>query len=91
MKANHQMGEANTVTEHVKFLRDTSPYINTHRGKTFVLAFSGEAVGHENFANIILDIALLHSLGIKLVLVHGAKSQLNDRLKISGFNERSNK
>ena len=91
MKANHQMGEANTVTEHVKFLRDTSPYINTHRGKTFVLAFSGEAVAHENFANIILDIALLHSLGIKLVLVHGAKSQLNDRLKISGFNERSNK
>ena len=91
MKPNHQTDEANTVTEHVKFLRDTSPYVNIHRGKTFVLAFSGEAVSHENFANIILDIALLHSLGIKLVLVHGAKSQLNDRLKISGLNERSNK
>jgi amino-acid N-acetyltransferase len=75
------------VTEHVKFLRDTAPYINAHRGKTFVLAFSGEAVAHENFANIILDIALLHSLGIKLVLVHGAKFQLNARLETSGLNK----
>ncbi len=79
------------MTEHVKFLRDTAPYINAHRGKTFVLAFSGEAVAHENFANIILDIALLHSLGIKLVLVHGAKFQLNARLETSGLNKRSNK
>jgi len=69
------------VTDPVKFLRDTAPYINTHRGKTFVLALSGEAVDHVNFTNIVHDIALLHSLGIKLVLVHGAKTQVEERLK----------
>jgi amino-acid N-acetyltransferase len=69
------------VTDYVKFLRETSPYINTHRGKTFVLALSGEAIAHANFTNIVHDIALLHSLGIKLVLVHGARKQINERLK----------
>jgi len=73
------------VTDYVKFLRDTSPYINTHRGKTFVLALSGEAVAHGNFTNIVHDIALLHSLGIKLVLVHGAKTQVEERLKTSAI------
>jgi amino-acid N-acetyltransferase len=69
------------VTDYVKFLRETSPYINTHRGKTFVLALSGEAIAHANFTNIVHDIALLHSLGIKLVLVHGARQQVDERLK----------
>ena len=76
-----------TTTEYVKFLRNTSPYINAHRGKTFLLAFGGEAISHENFSNIILDITLLHSLGIKLVLVHGIKRQLNDRLRLLGVDE----
>ena len=68
------------MTDYVKFLRETSPYINTHRGKTFVLALSGEAIAHANFTNIVHDIALLHSLGIKLVLVHGARQQVDERL-----------
>ena len=69
------------MTDYVKFLRETSPYINAHRGKTFVLALSGEAVAHDNFTNIVHDIALLHSLGIKLILVHGARQQVDERLK----------
>ncbi|HEB26554.1 MAG TPA: amino-acid N-acetyltransferase [Porticoccus sp.] len=69
------------MTDYVKFLRETSPYINTHRGETFVLALSGEAIAHANFTNIVHDIALLHSLGIKLVLVHGARQQINERLE----------
>lgn len=68
------------MSDYVKFLRDTSPYINAHRGKTFVLAIGGEGVAHANFTNIIHDIALLHSLGIKLVLVHGARQQIEERL-----------
>lgn len=72
---------ANSATsQYVKFLRDTSPYVNLHRGKTFVLALGGDAVYHENFTNIIHDIALLHSLGIKLVLVHGARPQIEEQL-----------
>ncbi|TNF02247.1 MAG: amino-acid N-acetyltransferase [Gammaproteobacteria bacterium] len=68
------------MSDYVKFLRDTSPYINAHRGKTFVLAISGEGLAHANFTNIVHDIALLHSLGIRLVLVHGARHQIEERL-----------
>lgn len=68
------------MTDYVKFLRETSPYINAHRGKTFVLALSGDAVDDVNFTNIVHDIALLHSLGIKLILVHGARQQIEQRL-----------
>ena len=71
----------NKIAEYVKFLRNTSPYINSHRDKTFLLALSGEAMCHENFSNIILDIALLQSMGIKLVLVHGIKYQPNNQNK----------
>jgi amino-acid N-acetyltransferase len=73
----------NKIAEYVKFLRNTSPYINSHRGKTFLLALSGEAMCHENFSNIILDIALLQSMGIKLVFVHGIKYQSDNQNKFS--------
>lgn len=66
--------------QYVHWFRNSAPYINAHRGKTFVLLFGGEAVNHENFRNIVHDIALLHSLGIKLVLVHGARPQIDENL-----------
>lgn len=44
----------------------------------------GEALGHENFSNIIHDIALLNSLGVRLVLVHGARPQIDARLLQAG-------
>lgn len=46
-----------------------------------VIMLGGEAIAHENFTNIISDIALLHSLGIKVVIVYGARPQINDILK----------
>ncbi|MDP2227673.1 MAG: amino-acid N-acetyltransferase [Moraxellaceae bacterium] len=66
--------------QYVHWFRNSAPYINAHRGKTFVLLFGGEAVNHENFRNIVHDIALLHSLGIRLVLVHGARPQIDENL-----------
>ena len=63
-------------TDYVKWFRNSAPYINAHRGKTFVIMFGGEAVAHPNFANIVHDIALLNSLGVKLVLIHGARPQI---------------
>lgn len=66
--------------DYVKWFRNSAPYINAHRGKTFVLMFGGEAVEHANFANIIHDIALLNSLGVRLVLVHGARPQIDERV-----------
>jgi amino-acid N-acetyltransferase len=71
--------------QYVHWFRNSAPYINTHRGKTFVLLFGGEAVNHENFHNIVHDIALLHSLGIRLVLVHGARPQIDENLTEYGL------
>ena len=64
--------------------RHSAPYIHAHRGRTFVIGFSGEAVADANFAGLIHDFALLHSLGIRLVLVHGARPQVEQRLKERG-------
>lgn len=66
--------------DYVHWFRNSAPYINTHRGKVFVIMFGGEAVLHPNFSTLIHDFALLHSLGIKLVLVHGARPQINSNL-----------
>ncbi|MCU7849668.1 MAG: amino-acid N-acetyltransferase [Candidatus Thiodiazotropha sp. (ex Lucinoma kastoroae)] len=68
----------------VDWFRGSSPYIHAHRGCTFVIAFGGEAVADTCFANLIHDIALLHGLGIRLVLVHGARPQIEERLKTRG-------
>ena len=65
----------------IRWLRNTAPYINAHRGKTFVLMLGGEVAQHENFANIFQDIALLNSLGVRLVLVHGSRPQIAQRLE----------
>ncbi|OTG63808.1 amino-acid N-acetyltransferase [Acinetobacter silvestris] len=74
-----------TTQQYVHWFRHSAPYINAHRGKTFVLMFGGEAVQHENFQHIIHDIALLHSLGIRLILVHGARPQINANLQEKGI------
>ena len=74
----------NNDKNNVKWFRNASPYINAHRGKTVVLMFGGEAVLHPNFANIIHDISLLQSLGVKLVLVHGARPQIEERMHLQG-------
>lgn len=71
-------------SNYVKWFRNAAPYINAHRGKTVVMMFGGEAVLHQNFSNIIHDIALLRSLGVKLVLVHGARPQIDRRMKLLG-------
>ncbi len=71
-------------TEFVKWLRDSAPYINTHRGRTFVLSIGGDAIAAEHLEPITHDVALLTSLGIRLVLVHGARQQIDEALTRSG-------
>lgn len=60
----------------IEWFRHSAPYINTHRNKTFVIVFGGEAMCNNDFDKLVYDIALLHSLGIRLVLVHGARPQI---------------
>ncbi|HXJ74072.1 MAG TPA: amino-acid N-acetyltransferase [Candidatus Dormibacteraeota bacterium] len=57
-------------------LRGILRYIPRFREKTFVLAIDGGIVTSENFANILLDIAVLRSLNIRVVIVHGASAQI---------------
>ncbi len=66
----------------VSWFRGSSPYIHAHRNKTFVLVFGGEAVADPGFPSLVHDIALLHGLGIRVVLVHGARPQIEERLKL---------
>lgn len=71
--------------EYVKWFRDTSPYIKSQRGKTIVLMLPGAAISDANFMNIVSDINLLSSLGMRLVLVHGARPQIDQRFSESGI------
>jgi amino-acid N-acetyltransferase len=66
---------------YVNWFRASSPYIHAHRNKTFVVAFGGEAVLADDFQDHVHDFALLNSLGIRLVLVHGIRPQIDQRLK----------
>ena len=79
------MNKTHSEKDYVKFFRQSSPYIHAHRGKTFVIMLSGETLAHDNLANIINDIALMNSLGVRLVLVHGARPQIEARLKHQGI------
>lgn len=69
-------------TELVQWFRQSTPYVNMHRGKTFVIMLDGDTIASPNFINIIGDISLLHSLGIKLVIVFGARAQINELLEL---------
>jgi amino-acid N-acetyltransferase len=64
----------------VSSFRQMSPYIKAYRNKTFVIMLPGAAVNHSNFPNIIHDIALLNHLGGRIVLVHGARQQIEQQL-----------
>lgn len=77
------------MIEHVSgdfdWFRNTAPYINAHRGKRFVLMIGGEAANEGALAGLIHDIALLRSLGVHLVLVHGSRPQIEARLQRAGI------
>lgn len=74
-----------TEAAFVDWFRHSSPYIHAHRGRTFVIAFGGEMVRSERFSALIHDIALLNALGIRLVLVHGARPQIEQRMQNEGL------
>jgi amino-acid N-acetyltransferase len=65
-------------------LREILRYVPRFRDKLFVIALDGAVVDHENFPNLLLDIALLRSLSVRLLLVHGAAHQLARLAGIAG-------
>ncbi|GAB4550936.1 MAG: amino-acid N-acetyltransferase [Rhizobacter sp.] len=68
----------------VPWFRAVAPYIHAHRGKTFVVAIAGELVAAGKLATFAQDLAILHAMGIKLVLVHGFRPQVEEQLKVKG-------
>ena len=65
----------------VPWFRAAAPYIHAFRGRTFVVAFGGEVVADGKFVALTHDLNLLAALGVQLVLVHGARAQIEERLK----------
>ena len=65
----------------VTWFRSVAPYFHAFRGRTFVIAFGGELVAEGRFVSLAHDLNLLHSAGIRLVLVHGSRPQIEAQLK----------
>jgi amino-acid N-acetyltransferase len=72
----------------VPWFRSVAPYIHMHRGKTFVVGMAGEAVAAGKLPNIAQDLALIQSMGVRVVLVHGFRPQVNEQLKAKGHASR---
>ena len=68
----------------VPWFRSVAPYIHTHRGKTFVVGIAGEAIAAGKLQHIAQDLALIQSMGVKIVLVHGFRPQVNEQLAAKG-------
>ena len=66
--------------QYARWFRASTPYIRAHQGRTFVVILNGEAILHGNLINIVHDLALLHVLGARLVVVHGARPQIDQAL-----------
>ncbi|MFM9990227.1 MAG: amino-acid N-acetyltransferase [Burkholderiaceae bacterium] len=68
----------------VPWFRSVAPYIHMHRGKTFVVGIAGEAIAAGKLPNLAQDLALIQSMGVKIVLVHGFRPQVNEQLAAKG-------
>ncbi|MDF0605427.1 amino-acid N-acetyltransferase [Neisseriaceae bacterium TC5R-5] len=66
--------------EFVLSFREAAPYIHAYRGKTFVLAINGEVLQSGEFSRLAQDINLLVSLGVRIVLIHGIRPQIESLL-----------
>jgi amino-acid N-acetyltransferase len=80
----------NTVFPHtfVPWFRSVAPYIHGYRNKTFVVAITGEGIAAGKLSSVVQDLAILHAMGIRLVLVHGFRPQVSEQLRSKGHPER---
>ncbi|WP_137936037.1 amino-acid N-acetyltransferase [Chitinivorax sp. B] len=79
------MQNSDHLAEFVDWFRASAPYIHAFRGKTFVVAFGGEVVQDGTFYNLTHDLNLLVSLGVRLVLVHGTRPQIEAEMAEKGL------
>ena len=74
-----KLRQSNTAL--IDAIRHSAPYVNLHSGRTFVILIGGDTLKDSHISSVISDIAILQSLGIKLVLVFGAKPQIDQALE----------
>jgi amino-acid N-acetyltransferase len=72
----------------VPWFRAVAPHIHAYRGKTFVVAMAGELIAAGKLNTLVQDLAILHAIGIKLVLVHGFRPQVTEQLAAKGHTSR---
>jgi amino-acid N-acetyltransferase len=72
----------------VPWFRSVAPYIHKFRNQTFVVGVAGEAIAAGKLPNLAQDLALIQSMGVKLVLVHGFRPQVNEQLQAKGHEAR---
>lgn len=65
----------------VAWFRAAAPYIHVHRGRTFVVQFDDSVIESPQFVSHVNDLALLHGLGVRLVLVFGARTSIERNAK----------
>jgi amino-acid N-acetyltransferase len=82
------MPEELSSSHFVSLFRSVAPYVNLFRGKTFVIAFGGKAISGPLARTLAYDANLLAALGVRLVLVHGARPQIEEELAEKGIPSR---
>ena len=68
----------------VRTMREASPYIRAHRGEVFVVYVAGDALNESGILGLMQDLILLRGLGVKLIVAHGARAQID--AKVAGSN-----
>lgn len=87
--AEQLTGEA--IPQFVAWFRSVAPYLHAFRGHTFVVAFGGEVAESGHFFEFAHDLNLLHSAGIRVVLVHGSRPQIEAQIRQRGAKSRYHK
>ncbi|TDQ44055.1 amino-acid N-acetyltransferase [Tepidicella xavieri] len=72
----------------VPWFRSVAPYIHKFRNQTFVVGIPGEAIAAGKLPNLVQDLALIQSMGVRIVLVHGFRPQVNEQLRAKGHEAR---
>jgi amino-acid N-acetyltransferase len=65
----------------VPWFRSVAPYIHKFRHQTFVVGLTGEAIAAGKLQPIVQDLAMIQAMGVKIVLVHGFRPQVNEQLR----------
>lgn len=80
------LDEAAEAAEHlqwVSWLRSAAPYVHLHHGRTFVISFAGEVVADKTLLNhLVMDVSLIASMGVRVVLVHGSRPQIESLMAL---------